>query len=51
MLTTIGMRRILKNLEDDEFAITHYKWFQGLTLGGFNRMLSYYVDKFINKEK
>ena len=42
----IGMRRILKNLEDNEIVITHYTWLKAyeLTVEGFGRMLDHYID-------
>jgi hypothetical protein len=39
-----GTTNNLKNLES-EWAITHYKWCpHPLTLEGFERMLSYYIN-------
>jgi len=48
MSITTGTMKVLKNLDDEEFVITHYNWCpHSLTLEGFGRMLSYYIN---NKE-
>lgn len=45
MNTMTGTTKVLKNLDDEEFVITHYSWCpHSLTLEGFGRMLSYYIN-------